>query len=224
MLFTNDTLFCSLINPIDRPEALFYRIEQCQEIQVLACDPYSDMQVINYAVCLLMQASIFPSMEFNDWEAITPKTYLALKTFIVAVYTRCILAQQLCSTAGQQGCTPTSHNMYNVFTNKDDTDTMATTMTNIVALMAGSTIMGTIPELVPNANNQLSANHTALMIQMAMMLYANVSTDPNLQYQPPIQQLTIPVHQPFACAALGRFNYGNGGGGRGGGSRQGHSR
>jgi hypothetical protein len=39
-LFANDTLFRSLFNPVDASEALFYRIEQCQEIQVLACDPY----------------------------------------------------------------------------------------------------------------------------------------------------------------------------------------
>jgi hypothetical protein len=51
-LFANKTLFQSLFNPIDAPEALFYRIEQCQEIQVLACDPYLDMQVINNAVHL----------------------------------------------------------------------------------------------------------------------------------------------------------------------------
>jgi hypothetical protein len=31
-LFVNDTLFCSLFNSVDAPEALFYRIEQCQEI------------------------------------------------------------------------------------------------------------------------------------------------------------------------------------------------
>ena len=44
-LFANDTLFRSPFNPVDAPEAFFYRSEQCQEIQVLARDPYSDMQV-----------------------------------------------------------------------------------------------------------------------------------------------------------------------------------
>jgi hypothetical protein len=82
ILFANNTLFQSPFNPIDSPEALFYRIEQCQEIQVLARDPYLDMQLINNTVCLLMQASIFPMKEFGDWEAVTPKTYPALKTFI----------------------------------------------------------------------------------------------------------------------------------------------
>ena len=94
-LLQNYTLFRSAFNPRDTPKSLFYRIEQCQEIQVLAWDPYSNTQVINNTVCLLMQANIFPLKEFDDWEAITPKTYLALKTFVGGAYTRRILAQQL---------------------------------------------------------------------------------------------------------------------------------
>ena len=53
-LLQNDTHFRSLINQTEAPESLFYRIKQCQEIQVLARDPYSDMQIINNAGCLLM--------------------------------------------------------------------------------------------------------------------------------------------------------------------------
>jgi hypothetical protein len=162
-LFANDKFFRSPFNLVDAPEALFYRIEQCQEIQILARDPYSDMQVINNAVHFMMQASIFPLKEFNNWEAITAKTYPALKTFIAAAYTRHILAQQLRNTARQQGYVPTSHNMYNMFAEEDNKDTTATTMTNIVALMTGSIITVTIPDSVANAINQLSTNQTALM-------------------------------------------------------------
>jgi hypothetical protein len=63
-LLQNDTLFRSACNPTDAPKSLFYRTKQCQEIQVLAQDPYSDTQIINNAVRLLMQASIFPLKEF----------------------------------------------------------------------------------------------------------------------------------------------------------------
>ena len=69
-LLQNDTHFRSAFNPTDAPESLFYRIKKCQEIQVLACDPYTDAQTINNAVRLLMQANIFPLKEFDDWEAI----------------------------------------------------------------------------------------------------------------------------------------------------------
>ena len=94
-LLHNDTLFRSAFNPEDAPELLFYRIEQCQEIQVLGRDPYSDTQIINNTVRLWMQENIFPLKEFKDWEEITPKTYTALKTFIAGAFTRQILAQQL---------------------------------------------------------------------------------------------------------------------------------
>jgi hypothetical protein len=40
-LFGNDTLFQSLFPTNEAPEILFYRIEQCQEIRILAQDPYS---------------------------------------------------------------------------------------------------------------------------------------------------------------------------------------
>jgi hypothetical protein len=40
-LFANDTLFWSAFSPINVPEALFHRIEQCQELAVLACNGYS---------------------------------------------------------------------------------------------------------------------------------------------------------------------------------------
>jgi hypothetical protein len=165
------------------------------------------MQVISNAVCLLMQASIFPLKEFNNWEAVTPKTYPTLKTFIAAMYTRRILAQQLCNTTGQQGYAPPSHNMYNKFAKEDDTATADTTMTNVAALTTGSTITGmqtaTIPDLVANTINQLSTNQIELMNQMVVMSYANVPPPPTLQYQPPIQQLTIPVQQPFVAATIG---------------------
>ena len=93
-LLHNDTLFRSAFNPMDAPESLFYRIEQCQEIQVLARDPYSAMQIINNAIRLLMQSNIFPLKEFEDWEAITPKTYGTQD-----LHRRCIYAPNLGATA-----------------------------------------------------------------------------------------------------------------------------
>ena len=65
-LIQNDTHFQSAFNSMDAPESLFYRTKQCQEIQVLARDPYSDTQIINNAVRLLIQSSIFPLKEFDN--------------------------------------------------------------------------------------------------------------------------------------------------------------
>jgi hypothetical protein len=53
MLFGNGTLFRSPFPANKAPEMLFYRIEQCQKIQILVQDPYSLTQIINNAVRLL---------------------------------------------------------------------------------------------------------------------------------------------------------------------------
>jgi hypothetical protein len=87
--------------------------------------------------------------------------------------------------------------MYNVFAVEDDTDTTDTTTTNIAALMMGSTIMATIPDLVVNVINQLSTNQTALMNQMAAMLYANIP--PHLQ---PYNTNNQSNNSPFQCSNL----------------------
>jgi hypothetical protein len=76
-LFENNTLFQSPFPANEAPEMLFYRIKQCQEIQILAQDPYTPTQIINNAVHLLQQSRIFPLKEFDTWDAITPKTYPA---------------------------------------------------------------------------------------------------------------------------------------------------
>jgi hypothetical protein len=61
-----------------------------------------------------MQSSIFLLKEFDDWEAITPKTYPTLKTFIAVAYTQCLLYKQLRNTAGRMGYMPQTQNMYAV--------------------------------------------------------------------------------------------------------------
>jgi hypothetical protein len=235
-LLNNNTLFRSAFNPTDAPESLFYRIEQCQEIQVLAQDPYSDMQIINNAVRLWMQASIFPLKEFDDWEAITPKTYTALKTFIAGAFTSRILAQQLRNTAGQMGYTP-QNNMYTILGDDDNDDTTATdtTLTHTAMMNAAMASTGnattaatSLHESVINAINQLNANQ-ALMVQQMAALSLNNAQRPPAQIMVPVpqmQQLTIPTQVPYAGAAMPTaFNMGRGGcvgrGGRGGQSRGG---
>jgi hypothetical protein len=60
--------------------------------------------------------------------------------------------------------------MYTMFAKEDNADTTVTTMMNIAALTMGSTITATIPDLVANTINQLSANQNALMNHMGAML------------------------------------------------------
>ncbi len=45
----------------EAPKMLFYRIEQCQEFATLAGDPYTQMQILNTVICILMQVLVLPS-------------------------------------------------------------------------------------------------------------------------------------------------------------------
>jgi hypothetical protein len=80
-LFTNDALFRSPMTTGDSPEMLFYRIEQCQEVQRVGKVPYTDEQIIANAICILATSNIFPLKEFDTWETTATKTYPALKMF-----------------------------------------------------------------------------------------------------------------------------------------------
>ncbi len=92
MLYTNDTLFRSPMTAGNLPEMLFYRIKQCQEIQRIGNLPYSKEQIIANVVRILLQANIFSLKEFDAWDAVTLKTYPALKMFIDAAYGRRLTA------------------------------------------------------------------------------------------------------------------------------------
>ena len=114
-LFGNNTLFRSPFPANEAPEMLFYRIEQCQEIQILAQDPYTPTQIINNAVRLLQQSGIFPLKEFDTWDATIIKTYPALKMFIQEAYTCRLMALQLQNTMGHKDMLPTTARICTIF-------------------------------------------------------------------------------------------------------------
>ena len=80
-LFNNDNLFRSPMNPGNSPEMLFYRLEQCKEVQIIGQVPYTAEQIIANAIRVLATSNVFPLKEFDTWEATATKTYPALKTF-----------------------------------------------------------------------------------------------------------------------------------------------
>jgi len=55
--------------PSDSPEVLFYRIEQCQEVQIIGKVPFTTEQIIANAVCILLGSNLLPNKEFDTWEA-----------------------------------------------------------------------------------------------------------------------------------------------------------
>jgi hypothetical protein len=124
--------------------------------------------------------------------------------------------------------------MFNVFgegdnkvTDNDTKITQTATAATIGSTSGGATnaatSKATIPSEVPAPINQLAANQTAMMNQMAAMQFSPPTparhTGQEQLHVPPIQQLNIPVPQAYAG---GSFQPGRGGGrGQGGRSRQG---
>ncbi len=219
----NNLLFRSPFLPSKAPEMLFYCIEQCQEIQTIAEDPYTPKQIISNAVRLLMALGIFQLKEFNTWEAMTIEMYPILKTFVHEAYTRHLTSIQLQNTAGQQGYVR-NNNMYNMFEEEADKvmDDNTTITQTAAAATTGSTLGATyvagttsnVPAEVNTAINQLSAYQMAMMNQIAaMQISPPIQVRPtNMGQQihvPPIQQVTFPVPQAYVG---GTFNPGRGGG------------
>ncbi len=220
-LFQNYTLFCSPFPATKAPEMLFYRIEQCQEIQTIAQDPYTPKQIINNAIHLLMQSGIFPLKGFDTWEPMPVKSYPILKTFIHEAYSRRLTAMQLQNMAGQQGYV--QQNMYNILDvnggEDADKDTVVTVQTVAAATTTagGSRIGGnyaamnaaTITAEVTAAINQLLANQQQIIQQMAAMKVNSPqqSIAANTYNIPPIPMVNIPNQHTFN---KGSFQWGQG--------------
>ncbi len=83
-IFKNETLYRSPMAHSDSPEILFYRIKQCQEVQIIGNVPFTMEQIILNAVRILIESNLLPTKEFDAWEAIPIKTWATLKTFFQA--------------------------------------------------------------------------------------------------------------------------------------------
>ena len=83
----NDNNFQAPLPPTETTETLFRQIKECQEIQVLANNPYTETQLITNAVLALRKANIFPIKEFDDWEVVQPKIWATMKTFFHEAFT-----------------------------------------------------------------------------------------------------------------------------------------
>jgi hypothetical protein len=146
------------------------------------------------AVQVLMALCIFPTCDFEEWEAIAIKSYMILKIFIHVAYERCLVAMQI-HLSGQQGYAPT-HNMYvlaDAMSNTDDNNTVAPVTQTAVAAIARSTIGNTFAASMPQSEyaaaiNQLSANQMQIWKQMEV-----------LSLGPP-NHVAAPVQAPFQQA------------------------
>jgi len=55
----NDTAFCGVYSAADAPEVLFRRIKDCAEITILSRNPYTDRQLLQNAICLLLTTGLY---------------------------------------------------------------------------------------------------------------------------------------------------------------------
>ena len=138
-----------------------------------------------------------------------------MKLFFHKRYTKRLTAISMNATSGQQGYT--TSNQYGLFNMVQDADSTSTDGTTHTAAAATTTVppppistMGqtfasntTSPELT-NAIAQLVANQTAMMSQMAFLLFAPTS--------PPVPHIMVPTQQSFT----GRGGCNGAGGSRGG--------
>ena len=193
-LLQNDTLFRSVYSPQDAPEVLFWRIKDCQEVQILGEDPHTAQQLLNNAVHLLLQCGLY-TRDFEDWDRKTAsnKIWTNLKTFVQECYTRRLNATNI--TAGSQGYMQNAFAALGEESDDDDNDVQMV-ITQMAALTTQSQLTATTSaetqSAVAAAINQLVANQQAMQQQ-----FTAFTTQRNTTYQtrtpaPLITQFTIP--------------------------------
>jgi hypothetical protein len=224
---------------MDTPETLFRRIEECQEVAVLGNAPYMNAQIVGTTMYLFQRSGIFPTREFETWEAVPAKTWPALKLHVQGAYQRKLIANSMRNTSSAMGYAPT-HNAYNAFVSDDDSSVdTAHTAATVTNATTGSTLGSTFqastvsPELAAELQT-LAANQQAIMQQVAPLTQqmAALAYNPGTAAREPqagntFGVPTLPTYVGYQGGrgyggAQGGFTSGRSGG-RGGG-RQGRGR
>jgi len=203
-LLQNDTLFRSPYPPIDAPEVLFRRIEDCQEIMTLGDDPYTPMQLLNNAIRLLLGCGLY-QRDFEEWDrkAAADKVWINLKPLIQEAYQRRLNATG--NTSGQNGYV---QNAFAVLEESDDDEDedVAMVITQMDALTTQSQLTAATPSSVAAAIQQLNTNQQVMMQQMTYW-NANTTRNPPAVHNPPLTHFNIPtigIFQPGGNAQGGR--------------------
>jgi hypothetical protein len=181
--------------------------------------PYMTEQVIANMLHLLMAMQIFPTHEFDMWENMTVKTYLALKTFIHEAYSCFLNSMELRNTLSSLGYAPPAQNMYHMLDMGKDNNDSATdiTVTTIAAAAAAATtasslgqgtnagsvhpgLIAAINQSIAPAFNQFMHNQLVLQNQIAAIAMAQLPPAPAPAQQyivPPVPHVAFPMQQLF---------------------------
>ena len=234
----NETRWNAPHNPTDPPETLFHKMEQCQEVAMLADNEYTEKQIMAKTIEHLKRSNIFPVKEYEDWGATNPKTYIALKKHFYKAYTRRLDAIQNGNTAGMHGFTNTNqYTALGATAEGSDSESTGgdTTNTIIAAALASSeakmeSIMATNAQIMtqlaamtitPTPTNIIAPAYTAPVYSPPPTQY---NPSPANYYAPPVQQVTVPTQVGYNTQRQprqggGRYGGGARGGGRGRGPR-----
>jgi hypothetical protein len=222
-------------NPNESPETLFHRMKKCQEVAMLADNKYTEKQIIAKTVEHLKRSGIFPTKEYENWGAVTNKTYLVLKKHFYKAYTRRLDAIQNGIAAGQQGYT--NVNQYSAFkataSGLDSESTGGDTAETIIAaaLANKDAKMERIMETNAQIMMQLAAMTvtpaaTTTQTVVAPAYMAQAFSPPPMQYNlpptyytPPVNHVNVPTQ--YGYSAQRRLRRGGGRDGGGGQSGQG---
>ena len=238
-LWDNDKLFRAPFNANEVPESLFLRLERCQEVALLGLNPYSQTQLVNCAVQLLLQSGLFPMKEFEDWEREVSKTWTDLKRFVQAAYQRKLTVLNLRLTSGSAGYV--NQNMFHILgENEDDIDSVESASTGNSLIQAAANVTVNSGVTAPTAQSAVSAdvltaiktlaaNQATIVQQMAafslsgnrpaMQAAAPAVHVPYVPQQgttlqvPPVPAIHVPLINPYNQGGgyAGGYNPGRGG-------------
>jgi hypothetical protein len=217
IIWNNNVLFTSDFNPLYAPETLFHRIEQCQEVAIIGATPYTAAQLVNNMMHLLLKSGIFPTREFEQWDAIQNKSWPVLKTFVHGTYAHILVVANIRTMMGQQGYVP--QNMYNILDEPDNSSMDTKVAHTAAAATTGSTLGNTyqasiVPAELMVAVNTIAENQQSLYQHIAPLLQQMAAL--SFQAQPPTQACqpafqTPPIHQLAIPAPPAYGSYHQGG-------------
>ena len=207
----NDVTFCSAYSPADAPKVLFRRIKICTGITIIGNNPYTDYQIINNAIHLLLATGLYVRA-FKEWDCLTPinQTWIELRRTIQEAFQHQLNATA--TTAGGWGYAPAFHQ--NAFAVLEEASDDKESLTNTVAMQ----VVALAYQSQLTASTAASTMHHQEM-QLAHLAAAQDATHAALHHI--IKGLnTVVFNVSNTGRGIGRFG-GHGGGGR---NRQGHGR
>ncbi len=135
----NDVTFCGQYSAANAPKVLFWCIKNCTKIAIMGNNPYTNCQLTNNAICLLLTTGLY-QRPFEEWDHLTnvQQMWIVLKTLIQEAFQRHLNATA--PMAGHHRYAPAQSFQQNAFgalaNKKDDDESIAiTVVTQVSALM-----------------------------------------------------------------------------------------